>query len=512
MEGKDSRSPLDLTQGVRLEEFPDGEPVLCDGGGESVVVVRRGDELFATGASCSHYGGPLAKGVVVGDTIRCPWHHACFDLRTGLAVGAPAIDPIPAYQLEQMGGLVRLGQPKDSPKSDAPRTSPSSVVIVGAGAAGTACAWMLRQEGYQGPILLIGDEAPGPVDRPNLSKDYLAGEAPEEWLPLRTPESLAQNGIELMLGDEVRACDVPTKRVELASGKQISYGALVLATGASPRRLSIVGAEKALTLRTLADTRAIIAKAEGARQAVVIGASFIGLEVAASLRKRGLEVRVVGPEEVPLARILGPELGRFVQNLHEAQGVRFHLGRSPGRITEEAVVLDDGTTLAAQLVVMGVGVRPRTGLAEAMALEVDDGVVVDENLQTSAANVYAAGDIARLPYGGESIRIEHWVVAERHGQAIARNILGKGRPFREPPFFWSRHYDLSIACVGNLRGWDRVDLHGALDDRRAFAAYRKDGRVRAVAAIGMGKLALRAEELLARGEQEELETLLATAR
>ncbi len=313
--------------------------------------------------------------------------------------------------------------------------------------------------------MISADDAP-PCDRPNLSKDFLAGTAPDDWIPLRTPEYYAERGIELLLNARVSSIDVHRNRVQLENGKQIAYGALLIATGAEPVRLNIPGAadSQIFYLRTFADSRAIVAKAASAKRAVVVGASFIGLEVAASLRARGLDVHVVGPESAPLERVLGPTVGRFVQEIHESHGVAFHLGRTVSRIDGNRVTLSDGTTLDADFVVLGVGVRPSTALAEQAGLAIDRGITVDEYLQTSARGVFAAGDVARWPdpHSGDRIRIEHWVVAERQGQVAARNILGQRQRFDAVPFFWSQHYDVTINYVGHAEKWDVVAIDGTL--------------------------------------------------
>jgi NADPH-dependent 2,4-dienoyl-CoA reductase/sulfur reductase-like enzyme len=368
----------------------------------------------------------------------------------------------------------------------------------------------LRREGYRGPVFLIGDEDPGPVDRPNLSKDYLAGTAPEEWVPLRTREFYAEQGIDFLLGDPVVTLDLGAQSVRLKSGRALAFGALLLATGAEPITLPIPGATlpRVHKLRTLADSRAIIAASAGAKRAVIIGASFIGLEVAASLRQRGLEVTVVGPELVPLGRVLGDDVGRYVQSVHEQHGVVFRLGRKPVAIADAAVTLDDESSLPAGLVVMGVGVRPRTALAEAAGLTVDNGIVVDEQLRTSAPNVYGAGDVARFSYRGARVRIEHFAVAVRQGQAAARSMLGRGEVLRDVPFFWSQHHDLTISYVGHADGFDQVEIKGSLEARDACIVYRAGGSVRAVATIGRDKLGLMVERALENDDADALEELL----
>jgi NADPH-dependent 2,4-dienoyl-CoA reductase/sulfur reductase-like enzyme/nitrite reductase/ring-hydroxylating ferredoxin subunit len=504
----------DLAKGVALADLTPGVPLLGHANGESVILVRVGDEVHAIGAFCTHYGAPLAEGLVVATTVRCPWHHACFDLKTGEAVGAPALADVACYETERKGDLVQVRTKREPERRAAPPSAPSSVVIVGAGAAGAACVETLRKEGYAGPITMIGAEEPGPVDRPNLSKDYLAGNAPEEWIPLGTRERYAELRVELVANDPVQSIDTSAKKVKTQSGAIFPYDALLYAPGAEPARLPIPGADdpRVHTLRALGDSRAIIARAtSGARRAVVVGASFIGLEAAASLRARGLEVHVVGREPLPLARVLGDELGRFVQKVHEDKGVRFHLNATPKSISPTAVELVDGTSLPCDLVVLGVGVKPRVSLAERAGLKVVDGVVVDELLRTSAPSVWAAGDVARHPdaWLGEPVRIEHWVVAERQGQAAARAMLGRGAPYREVPFFWSAHYDVTIAYVGHAERWDRVEVLGSLDARDAAVVYRRGGKVLAVATVNRDATSLRVEAAMQERDAVALEAALA---
>ena len=394
-----------------------------------------------------------------------------------------------------------------------PPSSPSSVVVVGAGAAGAACVEMLRQEGYTGPITMLGAEEPGPVDRPNLSKDYLAGTAPEEWVFLGSRERYAELGVDLSPTDPAVAIDTARKRVTTKSGKVLPYGALLYATGAEPVRLPIAGADlpHVFTLRSLADSRAIAERAGTAKRAVVVGASFIGLEVAASLRARGLEVHVVAPGKVPLEPILGEEVGAFVRGIHEAKGTVFHLGERPKAITPTAVELESGQQIEAELVVLGVGVRPRLALAEQAGLTVDGGVIVDASMRASAEGVWAAGDVARYPdphadphaagpKGGAGLRIEHWVVAERQGQAAARAMLGITRPFLDVPFFWSAHHDVVLAYVGHASAWDRILVDGSLEARDAAVAYERGGRIVAVVTVNRDAVGLAVEAAMERGD------------
>jgi NADPH-dependent 2,4-dienoyl-CoA reductase/sulfur reductase-like enzyme len=357
---------------------------------------------------------------------------------------------------------------------------------------------MLRRCGFDGRVTMIDDDPDAPYDRPNLSKDYLAGNAPEEWIPLRPPGFYEEHRIDVVRGRATRL-DTSVRRLEVADHPGVSYDALVLATGAEPIHLDLPGGDAPHVhyLRTLADCRAIIAAAAHARRAVVVGASFIGLEVAASLRTRNprLTVDVVAPDALPLERVMGRDLGTFIKSLHEEHGVRFHLEQTAAEIGRDAVVLKNGQPLRADLVVIGIGVRPRVQLAQDAGLRVDNGILVNEFLETSAHGIYAAGDIARWPdpHSGAAIRVEHWVVAERQGQTAARNVLGARERFDQVPFFWSAHYDVSINYVGHADRPERVLVDGSAKDHDVAVRFMQGDRLRALATIFRDKESLDAE-------------------
>jgi NADPH-dependent 2,4-dienoyl-CoA reductase/sulfur reductase-like enzyme/nitrite reductase/ring-hydroxylating ferredoxin subunit len=488
----------DLAQGVAVGDFT-GETLLGHVGDQDVLLVRSGSEVFAIDAHCSHYHGPLADGLVVGASIRCPWHHACFDLRTGEATRAPALTPLTVWQVEHEGDRIFVRQKREQPKPriKGPVDTPGRIVIVGGGAAGFAAAEMLRRQEFRGNIVMLSSDTAAPVDRPNLSKDYLAGSAPEDWLPLRPDSFYVEVGIDLRLNSNVTSIDAKARSVVIAGDDAIPYDRLLLATGAEPVRLPIPGADQphVHTLRSLADCRAIIGSVKNARRAIVIGASFIGLEAAAALRVRDIEVHVVAPEQRPMERVLGPEMGDFVRALHEEHGVIFHLGDTVIAIDGKRATLKSGAVLEADLVVVGVGVRPRLALAEQAGLVLDRGVVVNAYLETSIPGIYAAGDIARWPdpHSGESIRVEHWVVAERQGQTAARNMLGQREAFDAVPFFWSQHYDVPINYVGHAEKWDEIAIDGDIAARDCLLKYKSQGRVLAVASIYRDLASLQAE-------------------
>jgi NADPH-dependent 2,4-dienoyl-CoA reductase/sulfur reductase-like enzyme/nitrite reductase/ring-hydroxylating ferredoxin subunit len=494
-------APPDLTKGVPAREIPRDGMLLGRVGNDDVVLARSGDRFYAVGAHCTHYHGPLAKGLVLDDTIRCPLHHACFSLRTGEALRAPALDPLTCWQVARENDVmfVREKVEPQRPTAAAARSgdSLSSVIIVGGGAAALAAADMLRREGYTGPVTMISADSDAPVDRPNLSKDYLAGEAQEDWMPLWPPETYAQRRVDLVLGRRVSAIDPRSRSVLLDDGSRREFGALLIATGADPVHLTIPGADasQVFYLRSFADSRAIVERARTATRVAVVGASFIGLEVAAALRARNVAVDVVGPESVPLERVMGVEVGRFVQSLHESHGVVFHLGQTVASVAGRSVTLSGGATLDADFIVVGAGVRPATALAEQAGLSLDRGIAVNEYLETSATGIFAAGDVARWPdpHTGARIRVEHWVVAERQGQVAARNMLGRRERFEAVPFFWSQHYDVAIKYIGHAERWDSVQIDGSLDARDCSVSYVLAGRKMALATISRDRESLAVE-------------------
>lgn len=495
-EGEKKLQGPDLAAGVAASSLADGDKLLGQAKGEQVLLARIGDEYFAISATCTHYGGPLAEGILVGDTVRCPWHHACFSLRNGEALRSPALNPVACWRVERRGDRILVGEkverdPLAPSYPDQYRDAAlSKVVIIGGGAAGSAAAEMLRRCGFRGDVTVVDDDVDAPYDRPNLSKDYLAGNAPEEWIPIRPPDFYKEHRITIVRS-RANKIDPRALLVYVDGRAPLSYDALILATGAEPVRLTIPGADQPHVhyLRTLRDSRSIIEAAGRARNAVVIGASFIGLEVAASLRTRNskLPVHVLAPEALPLERVMGRDLGQFIKSLHEEHGVVFHLQQTATKIDSDSVTLESGEKIAADLVIIGVGVRPRLQLAEDAGLRIENGVVVDEYLQTSTPGIYAVGDIARWPdpRSPKPIRVEHWVVAQRQGQTAARNVLGARERFDQVPFFWSAHYDVSINYVGHAERPARTDVDGSAEKRDVAVRFVEgdDHRTSALATI-----------------------------
>lgn len=503
-DSKDKLEGDDFAKGIALERIKEGVLLAGHAHGEALLLTRVSDSLHCIGAKCSHYGAPLADGLVVGDTVRCPWHHAAFSLRTGEALRAPALGGVSCWQVEQRDGKAFVtGKSVAGPVSlKQSGDVPSSIVIIGGGAAGQAAAETLRQEGYKSAVIMISSEADLPCDRPNLSKDYLAGKAEAAWLPLRPADFYEAQKIEVRLSTTVQNIDVKKRELQLSDGSTLGYGALLLATGAEPIHLDIPGSRLPHVhyLRTQADGMALAAAAESAKNAVVIGASFIGLEVASSLRARGIQVQVVGREAVLMEKVLGPQVGAHVKARHEHHGVVFHLEAEAANISENKVTLKNGDALTADLVVIGIGVRPVLQLAEQAGMAIDHGVIVDEYLQTSVPGIYAAGDIARWPDAltGERLRVEHWVVAGRQGQTAARNLLGQRERFDAVPFFWTKQHDFGLRYVGHASHWDQAQIDGSLDDADCTITYCQDGKTLAVAMVKRDMESLRAEVALER--------------
>ena len=493
---------LDFGKGINVDRVSDGVMVEGKVGDEEVLLTRRGSEFVAIGTHCTHYGGPLAQGWIVGDEIRCPLHHACFSLKTGEVLRNPAFDPISCWRVERVDDtlFVREKLPPPAAKVASPAQAqayPESIVIAGGGGAGMAAAVTLRREGYRGPLTMLSADRDPPCDRPNLSKDYLSGNAPGDWMPLRPAEFFADQKVELILNSHVASLDPQRKEVKLDNGKTYRFGALLLATGAEPKTLQVPGSEDSRLhyLRSWEDARRLIQAATTAKQVLIVGASFIGLEVAASLRERGIAVHVAAKEGEPLEHIFGKEIGKFVRELHESHGVAFHLGETIARLDGRKAVLTKGTSVEADFVVLGIGVRPVVSLAEKAGLKVDKGVVVDEFLETNAKGVFAAGDIARWPdaRSGQLTRVEHWVVAERMGQTAARNMLGRKERFDAVPFFWTQQYDVTVRYIGHAEKWDSIEIDGSLQAKDCAVTYKLGSRTLAVATIDRDLQNLRTE-------------------
>ena len=475
------------------DDLPEGAMREVELGGRKVLLTRVDGACHAVGATCPHAGGPLAEGVLHGGVVVCPWHKAAFRVTTGELVEPPAVDDLPVFPVRIADGqvLVTVGDEPDrvEPAPAIGRADGRCFVIVGAGAAGAVAAQTLREEGFAGRVVMISREDRLPYDRTVLSKYALSGTKGGEKTPLQDAAFYARHGIERLV-QEVAGVDAGSRTVAFADGSTLAYDAALIATGGMPKPLEVPGAGLAnvFLLRTAADAEAIVAAAEGARRAVVIGAGFIAMEAAGSLRERGLEVTVAAPQPAPFERQLGAEIGNAFRRLHERQGVSFRLGQGQdvvaldgnGRVRE--AVLGDGTRLPADLVVAGLGVRPATDGVQGVRRREDGGLVVDARLR-AADGLFAAGDIAAFPLRGDGqpVRVEHWRVAEQHGRVAALNMLGRQAAYDAVPYFWTIHYKKRLDYVGHAEAWDEAVVDGDLDTPEFTAFYVRDGQVAAVA-------------------------------
>ena len=475
---------------LSIDDLDDAVPRQVEAGGSKILLWREGETVHAVGGTCPHAGAPLIEGVARDGRIVCPWHKAAFCLRTGALLEPPAVDPLPRIPVRIAGGRVILGSAAPPPVPSVRFGDPRRIIIVGAGAAGAMAAQTLRDREFGGRILMLDQENRVPYDRTLLSKYTLSGRQGGEKSPLQSQAFYADHRIERRTA-LVSHIDPGRRRITCADGSVLDYDAALVATGAVPTRPSLPGSTLAnvFVLRSRADAEAILAQAERSTRVVVLGASFIGLEVAASLRERGLGVTVVAREAVPFEKLLGPEIGGAFVTLHRGHGVEFRFGAEIGAIEGEETVrgvrLGTGETLPADLVVIGFGVRPAVPRIEGVRLDPDGGVTVDATLKV-AEGLYAAGDIARHPLQGtgDPVRVEHWRLAQQQGRVAALNMAGIPTTLEAAPVFWTIQYLKRLDYVGHATDWDDIVLHGDPQRLEVLAYYVKGGIVTAAAGFG----------------------------
>ncbi|MGO9567701.1 MAG: FAD-dependent oxidoreductase [Desulfomonilaceae bacterium] len=480
---------------ARTDELQDGEMKAFSFGENKVLLSKIAGKFYAVGGLCPHYGASLDEGILHDSTIVCPWHHAAYDAKTGDLLEPPSLDALPSYEVTIQGENVVLKLPEDLPDRRVPfmtRHDPKAdhrlFAIVGAGAAGNAAAQTLREDGFKGRIIMITREESVPYDRPMLSKEFMEGAAEEESVPLRSKAFYEDHDIELMFQTEVRRVDIPNKLITFENDKTLAYDAILLASGGSPKPLVVPGAElkNIFTLRSFEDSKEIVQAGQNASHVVVIGSGFIGMETAHSLTKRKIPVTVISLAETPFQNALGKEVGKLFQKLHEKAGVRFEMrakvAKFEGNESVRAVVLENGERISADLVVVGMGVRPATDFLHGIGLLPDGSLAVDEFFR-AAEDVYAAGDIATfpLPHTGEKVRIEHWRTAQQHGRVAGHNMAGKKVAYTSVPFFWTNQVDLYFRYVGYAKEWDEIIINGDLDSQDFIAYYVKNSKVYAAA-------------------------------
>lgn len=496
---------------AKVDEMKNGEMKnVSIGDGKELLLCRIEDKYYALAANCTHYGGPLADGVLSGDRIVCPWHHACFNAKTGVLLEPPAQDNLEKYETSIKNGDVIISVPDPEEEKQQNINSGKAVgadssvfVILGGGAAGNAAVQTLRQDGYSGRIILVSQENRTPYDRPNLSKEYLSGEVQEEWMPLRNDEFYKENEIELLLNKKVGKLDVKGKEIQFTDKGSIKYDKVLIATGSKAKKLNLPGVNlnNVFTLRSFEDAERIIKAAGLAKNAVIIGASFIGLETAYSLSKKKIPVTVISQELIPFERVFGREVGNMFKDLHEQNGINFKLSRTlkafEGKEKVEAVSLEQGGKIETDMVILGVGVEPATEFIDGLNLLPDKSIRVNKYFQASS-DVYAAGDIVTIQdwRTAEDIRIEHWRTALQQGRTAAHNMAGKVTPFGSIPFFWTDQLGLSLQYVGHAKDWEEIIIHGDIAEKDFISFYIKKDFVYSAAGCNRDKEIAAIEELM----------------
>jgi len=487
-------------------DFQEGDTKQVTVGETDVLLAFTNNQYHAIAAYCTHYGAPLVDGALHNDRVICPWHHACFNLK-GKQCEPPGLDDLPSFEVRVDGDKIYVKVPQDVPDRATPEMSEKDnsnnqvYAVIGGGAAAAYAVEAMREAGYTGRVVMISAEDEVPYDRPNASKEYLQDEAPEEWMPLRPKEFYTQHGIE-RLHAEVASVNTAHNQIEFTDGKQLKYDKVLLCTGGKANTLSVPGADLpgVITLRSLGDSRQIRDRAKEVKNVVIIGSSFIGLEAAMSLQKLDCKVTVVSPEKVPFASRWGEPVGKLVRELHDKRGIHFELETKAqefrGNDQVEEVVLENGKTIPAELVVVGIGVQPATAMIDGIEKAEDGGIVVNEQLQTALAGVYAAGDIAQFPYRGQPTRIEHWRVACQQGRVAGRNMAGKAEPYQSVPFFWTAQQGTNFRYLGNAEDFDQIIYDGSVEDQEFIAYYVKNGSVAAALSVNRDKEMAALEHLM----------------
>ena len=472
---------------VKISDLKENEPKRVTIDEEDILLIKSGNQFYAYGNSCPHYGAPLTEGYVSGREITCPLHNARFSFRDGKMITPPALDDLTQYEISVKDDEVIIGSKLiTSTQKPARGKESETYIIVGGGAAGNAAAETLRKKGFQGKVTLITSEKDGPYDRTILSKEFIAGSAEPEWLPLRSPEFYSEHSIDLVTDVRVTDIDTEKKYITTAAGDRLRFDKCLLATGAR-------------------DASLINAALDKAGEVLIAGAGFIGLEIAASLQERGIKVRIAAPGMIPMVKIFGEEIGLYLKRIHEEKGIIFHLGNTisefRGNDKVNSAVLSDGQVVKTDLVIIAVGVKPAVEYLKNTHLLESGAVAVNSQLMTKADSVFAAGDIAAVPhpFTSELYRTEHWVVAERQGLHAAKSMLGDKNPYKEVPFFWTRQYERSLKFIGYNKPFDRIELRGSIDDETFLTGYYSGDTLNAAASMGMGAELNALERILALG-------------
>ncbi|MDP4174271.1 MAG: FAD-dependent oxidoreductase [Bacteroidota bacterium] len=505
----------------KLSEFEENEMRSVTIDKHSFLLIRSEGKVYAIDGLCTHYGAPLEEGILCRENVICPWHHSYFNIKTGKAIEPPAFNSLNRYDVILNGEDIILRLPENVENGRTPEMATyeaqkdsRTFVILGAGASAYMAAQTLREDGFKGRILMLTYENHTPYDRPNLSKEYLMGSAPDEWMPLRTDDFFSSYGIEIIKQMKVTEADAEKKQIRFENGNTLSFDKMLIATGGTPKRLEIPGSklQNIFYLRTFDDADRIIESTVKARRVVIIGSSFIAMEAAFSLRKRKLSVAVISPDKVPFEKAFGSEIGGLFFDLHKKNGVEFRMETSvesfEGNKRVEAVVLSNGEKIETDIVVVGIGVKPATDFIKGISLEKDGSIKVDQFFR-AAEDVFASGDIVSFPdwRSGEVLRIEHWRTAQQQGKNAAHNMLGNVTPDNFVPFFWTHQLGLELRYVGHAKQWDEIIIKGDVKSKDFIAYYIKDNQVYAAAGNNRDKEIAAIEELMRREKMPSADEL-----
>ncbi|XP_073421770.1 apoptosis-inducing factor 3-like isoform X3 [Dendrobates tinctorius] len=506
-------------------DMKDGEMREFQVQGQSILLVRNNGVFSAVGNKCSHYGAPLSKGVLVGDRVRCPWHGACFNVKNGDIEEFPGLDSLPCFKVKVENGSVCIVTSKmelesaKRVKSMSSRSAGdrSTVVMIGAGPAALVCAETLRQEGYTGRIVLVTREKHIPYDRTKLSK-AMNTKAVEIYL--RPIEFYKEHDLEVWTEKQAVSINTDEAKVKFQDGSFLHYSQLLIATGSRPRELTCSGAtlQNVFYLRSPEDANAISEAAAG-KNVVIMGSSFIGMEVAAFLADKASSVSVIGKSDVPFWPVLGTQIGEVAMKLLKERGVNFYMRTeareirgSDGQVKE--VILRNGIQLPADVVVAGIGVTPVSNFLKGsrIAMDTKGAIYADQFMRTSVPDVYAAGDVVSFPLAmmdGHRANIGHWQMAHAHGRIAALNMLNKQEPVNSVPFFWTSLLGKSIRYAGFGEGYTEIVMKGTLDELKFLAFYLKDDIVVAVSSMNYDPIVSQVAEVIFSGKQITKKEVLA---
>lgn len=493
----------------READIPDNGMKVCDLGSEGgkVLLVKQGGQIHAIGHKCSHYGAPLINGALGDGRVRCPWHGACFNIRTGDIEDFPGLDSLPCYSVELVeGGGVKVKARKTDLtankrlKGMCPRDNNNNnvFIIIGGGAAGQVCAETLRQEGFKGRIIMVCGEKFFPYDRIKLSKQL---DLSIDKIQLRSEVFYKEHDIEVLLDKKAIKLDTENKKIHLSDGQILNYNATFIATGSIPRRLQVPGSElkNIFTLRSLADANEINSALSPEAKVVVYGSSFIGMEAAAFCASHSGSVTVVGRSKTPFQETLGEAIGVRIAKLFTDKGVNFKMSTTiteiKGDSTVESVVLSNQEVIPADVVIIGLGSTMATDFLDGSGIDISPSgaIPVNQFLETNCASVFAGGDIAEAPVhaieGNERVAIGHWGLAHYHGRVAALNMVSKPTPLKTVPFFWTMLFGTSFRYSGYGKGYDDIVSGGDLEGLKFASYFCKGDRVIAVVTVGLDPIA-----------------------